>query len=123
MRELIESLGGHLGEVESKKDDIEDEEWFKDFEAAQAKEKKAFGKFAQKVKRAMRSKGVYEVKSQFESQGGKIIIHKSTRPGVAYQVTQIDNRGPSGHHDSHDLNDAIKEAWLDVSRAEKRKFR
>lgn len=107
--------------VESESDD-DGEKWWKKHLREQAARDAQFKKFSAAVKKAMRSAGAFEVRSQLERQGGKIIIHKSTRPGVAYQVTQIDNRGPSGHTDSRSLDAAIKRAWEDVHPKEKAKY-
>ncbi len=102
--------------------ELDDDKWFREFEADERRAKARFEGFRRTVKAAMSSKGAFEVRSQFEAQGGKIIIHKSTRPGVAYQVTQIDSRGPSGHSDAGSLDDAIKRAWDDVHPREKAKY-
>lgn len=118
MRELIDALGHHLGES----DEEDDEKWWQEYLQQQEARKKQMAAFGRAVKKAMRSKGAFEVRSQFEHQGGKIIIHKSTRPGVAYQVTFIDRRGPSGHSDARSLDAAIKRAWEDVHPKEKAKY-
>ena len=122
MRELLEMLA-RRPVFESKLDDAEDDEWFDDFEAAVAKEDKAKAAFAKEVKRAMKSRGAYQIDSQFRRANGVIIIHRSTRPGIAYQVSLVDDQGPSGHMDAKSLDSAIKYAWDDVSREEKRRFR
>jgi len=104
------------------RDQIESiEDWERDWEAERAARKKALNAFTREVKKVMRSKGVYEVRNAFPN-GGKTILHKSTRPGVAYQVTWIDNRGPSGHSDQKTLDSAIKRVWEDVHASVKRRF-
>ena len=100
----------------------DEDEWWRQVEADELRAKERFAAFRRAVKERMRSKGAFEVDSQFERQAGKIIIHKSTRPGIAYQVTQIDNRGPVGHADAKSLDDAILRAWDDVHPREKAKY-
>lgn len=99
--------------------DVDDEPWWREYLRGEADRKLQLEAFAQAVSSAMEREGVFEVRSQFERQGGRIVIHGSTRPGIAYQVTFIDREGPSGHSDARSLDAAIKRAWEDVHPDEK----
>lgn len=94
--------------------DVDDELWYEQFLADERRRERQFKRFSDAVRRTMRSKGAYTARSQFVNFGGSLVIHRSTRPGVAFQVTQLDSRGPSGHADARDLETAIKYAWQDL---------
>ncbi len=100
----------------------DDDNWLEEFEREERQRAEQFERFKKHVKRAMDKDGAFEIRSQFEHWGGSIILHKSTRPGVAYQVTFVDRLGPSGHSDAPSLDAAIKRAWEDVHPKEKKKF-
>lgn len=100
----------------------EDEAWIRDFDARAAREKAARERFGAVLKRALASKGALRAPNQYPD-GGYLIVHRSTRPGVAFQVSHFDRRGPVGHMDAGSLEKAVKYAWEDLSRTEKAKYR
>jgi len=82
---------------------------------------RATAAFRREVRRAMKAKGAYEIRNAFPS-NGRTILHKSTYPGVAYQVSWLDDDGPVGHAEAQGLDDAIDRVWEDLLTSTKQRF-
>jgi hypothetical protein len=77
--------------------------------------------FVSSVRFGLERDAIYELRNSFPN-NGRTVIHRSTRPGVVWQVTWLDDAGPVGHSDQQTIEGAAKRAWEDAHPVERARF-
>lgn len=100
--------------MEQSQEGVQEEiDWWAEYEAQNALEAKRLETFARIVRHEMGARGAMRLKSQYASANGSMIIHRSTRRGIDYQVSYFDDGGAVGHSNCGSLEEAIESSWED----------